>query len=64
MWMLQLNLLLIYMNNAFDIQNNRSNFSIKPYNKPISEETITEYKEFTIKFSSYFQGLTLVEYKK
>jgi len=27
-----------YMNNAFDILNCRSKFSIKPYNKPISEE--------------------------
>jgi len=52
-----------YMNNAFDILNSRSKFSIKPYNKPISEETITKYKEFTNEFSSYVQGLTFVEHK-
>jgi len=52
-----------YMNNAFDILNNRSKFSIKPYNKPISDETITKYKEFTNAFSSYVEGLTFVEHK-
>uniref|UniRef100_A0A2S2NKA9 THAP domain-containing protein 9 n=1 Tax=Schizaphis graminum TaxID=13262 RepID=A0A2S2NKA9_SCHGA len=52
-----------YMNNAFDILNSRSKFSIKPYNKPISEETITKYKEFTNEFSLYVQGLRFVEHK-
>lgn len=49
-----------YMNNAFDILNSRLKFPIKPYNKPISEEKITQYKEFTNEFSSYVQGLSFV----
>jgi len=51
------------MNNTFDILNSRSQFSIRPYNKLISEDTISKYKEFTSEFISYVQNLTFVEYK-
>lgn len=43
--------------------NIRLKLLIKLYNKPVSEETITKYKEFTNVFSSYVLGLTFVEYK-
>jgi len=46
-----------YMNNAFDILNSRSKFSNKAYNKPISFDTVTIYKDFTNKFIQYVEGL-------
>jgi len=52
-----------YMNNAFDILNSRSKFSNKPYNKPISFDTVTIYKDFTNKFIQYVEGLEFIEYK-
>jgi len=52
-----------HMNNAFNILNSRSKFSNKPYNKPISFDTVTIYKDFTNKFIQYVEGLKFIEYK-
>jgi len=52
-----------YMNNAFDILNSISKFSNKSYNKPISFDTVTIYKDFTNKFIQYVEGLEFIEYK-
>lgn len=46
---------IVFMNNAFDILNNRSKFSNKPYNIPISKETINLYRvynSFNIKMNN------------
>uniref|UniRef100_A0A2S2N8G3 THAP domain-containing protein 9 n=2 Tax=Schizaphis graminum TaxID=13262 RepID=A0A2S2N8G3_SCHGA len=52
-----------YMNNAFDILNSRNQFSINPYNKPISIDTVNTYRQFTIEFTQYVEGLMFVEYR-
>jgi len=49
--------------NAFDILNSRSKFSIKPYNQPISFETVNTYKDFNAKFIQYVEGLEFIEYR-
>lgn len=53
-----------FINNAFDILNSRSKFSLKPYNKPISKNTIDNYKIFIEQFEQYINGLQFLERNK
>jgi len=41
------------INNAFDILNSRKLYSLKPFNRAISYDTIEKYEEFTFKFCAY-----------
>jgi len=53
-----------FINNAFDILNSRSKFCLKPYNKPISKNTIDNYKIFIEQFEQYINGLQFLERNK
>lgn len=45
------------INNAFDIINSRKLYSLKPFNRAISNDTIDKYEEFTFKFWAYIEDL-------
>lgn len=50
-----------FINNAFDILNSRSKFSTKPFNRAISDETLTKYIDFTNSFTSYINEFKFID---
>lgn len=47
------------INNALDMLNSRKLYSLKPFNRAISYDTIEKYEEFTFKFCAYIEDLKL-----
>jgi len=45
------------INNAFDILNSRKLYSLKPFNRTISDDTIEKYEEISYKFCAYIEDL-------